>query len=121
MLQWWTCWLLAYSCASGPSDWVWWASAASPLFTMQVLLNIPETGVAQANGKSLKRYYERFPESYAAYRASTSILLPMVGYSYVPMALKRTLFLDLERYEYRPRTKGAPQTSTRSSAGTKVE
>jgi len=121
MLQWWSCWVLAYSCASGPADWMWWASAASPLFTMQVLLNIPETGVAQANGKSLKRYYERFPESYAAYRASTSILLPMVGYSYVPMALKRTLFLDLARYEYRPRPKGTPQTSTRTTAGKKAE
>ena len=46
-----------------------------------------------------------------AYRASTSILLPMVGYKYVPQALRRTIFLDFERFEYglaaaRPRTPG---------------
>ena len=82
---------------------------------MHVLLNIPATGVCQANGKSLKRYYDRFPETYAAYRASTSILLPMVGYQYVPMFLKRTVFLDRECYEYRPRPEGAVQTSTRSA------
>ena len=76
--------------------------AVSPLFTMHVLLNLPATGVAQANGKNLARYYDSWPDEYARYRASTSILLPMVGYAHVPLALKRTLFLDLERYEYRP-------------------
>ena len=72
---------------------------------MHVLLNIPATGVTQANGKNLRRYYEAdkgVREAYARYRTSTSILLPMVGYERVPMALKRTLFLDFERYEYRP-------------------
>jgi len=122
MLQWFGCWLLAYSCAAGPTDPLFWFCGLSPVFTMHVLLNIPATGVAQANGKSLKRYYERFPESYARYRANTSILLPMVGYRFVPMALKRTLFFDLARYEYRPRSSdpgsggaapAAVQTSTR--------
>ena len=27
----------------------------------------------------------------------------MVGYEHVPLLLKRTLLLDFERYEYRPR------------------
>ena len=69
---------------------------------MQILLRTEATGVANANGKNLKRYYDKCPVEYAAYRESTSILVPMVGYKYVPMVLKRTLFLDLERYEYRP-------------------
>ena len=34
--------------------------------------------------------------------ASTSILLPMVGYRHVPMVLKRTVLLDLAKYEYQP-------------------
>ena len=76
----------------------------SPLFTFQIPLNTPATGVAQANGKGLKRYYESpHKEAYCAYRASTSILVPMVGYRHVRLWLKRSLFLDLERYEYRPR------------------
>eukprot|EP00966_Prymnesium_polylepis_P249452 5767284-Prymnesium_polylepis.1 len=93
MLQWWACWLLAFSSSSGVYDLLWWATSVSPLFTMQILLNVPETGVAQANGKNLKRYYDRFPESYAAYRASTSILLPMLPavYKRIPMLLKRTV------------------------------
>lgn len=106
MLQWWCAWLLAFAASSGLTDAVWWATAVSPLFTMHVLLNIPATGVAQANGKSLKRYYDACPTEYARYRASTSILLPMVGYAHVPLALKRTLFLDLARYEYRPASGG---------------
>ena len=56
--------------------------------------------------KGLKRYYESpHAEAYKKYRASTSILLLFVGYSHVPLGLKRTIFLDLERYEYTP-TKG---------------
>ena len=61
----------------------------------------------QANGKNLARYYDAWPDEYARYRAATSILLPMVGYIHVPLALKRTLFLDLERFEYRPRPSAA--------------
>ena len=105
MLQWWCAWLLAFAGAAGLADAAWWATAASPLFTMHVLLNIPATGVAQANGKNLKRYYDVCPGEYARYRAQTSILLPMVGYARVPLLLKRTLLLDLERYEYRPSKK----------------
>jgi steroid 5-alpha reductase family enzyme len=107
MLQWMCCWLLALeSSAIGFSDPTWWACAASPLFTFQILLNTPATGVAQANGKGLKRYYESDnAESYKAYRASTSILIPMVGYYWVPTWLKRSVFLDFEKYEYRPKKK----------------
>jgi hypothetical protein len=63
--------------------------------------------VAQANGKGLKRYYQSpHADAYKRYRTSTSILLPFVGYSHVPLWLKRTVFLDLERYEYRPSAGG---------------
>lgn len=119
MLQWWCVWLLAFSCSSGVTDVLWWATSASPLFTMHILLNVPATGVTHANGKNLERYYDKFPETYAEYRASTSILLPMVGYRHVPMILKRTMLLDLERYEYRPQADAT--SSTNSTRGRKAE
>lgn len=104
ILQWWCSWAFAFSSSAGVADLYWWACVLSPAFTMHVLLNIPATGVAQANGKNLKRYYEK-PEvghAYSEYRASTSILIPMMGYQYVPKLLKRTLFFDFAHYEYRP-------------------
>ena len=106
ILQWWCAWLFACgSSKTGFANMEWWCTIISPLFTMQILLNMSGTGVAQSNGKNLKRYYERCPERYAIYRANTSILIPFVGYKFVPMFLKRTIFLDFERYEYRPSLK----------------
>jgi len=102
ILQWWCAWLYAYGSGSGIGDVQWWVAILSPLFTMQVLLNTGGTGVPNCNGKSLSRYYDKFPEEYTAYRKNTSILVPMVGYGCVPMFLKRTIFLDLEKWEYRP-------------------
>lgn len=67
---------------------------------MHILLNMKPTGLCNAEGKNLKRYYNECPERYSAYRASTSILFPMVGYRYVPVFLKRTIFFDFEKYEY---------------------
>ena len=107
MCQFWCCWLLAYSSSpTGISDPIWWATSISPLFTCHILLNMPATGLAQANGKSLKRYYESpHADAYRKYRESTSILLPMVGYRYVPKWLKRSICLDFKKYEYRPKAK----------------
>lgn len=113
MLQWWCAWAFAYASGSGFADPWWWACILSPLFTMQILMNVPASGLAQANGKSLKRYYDQpdVAAAYIAYREGTSILLPMVGYRYVPMCLKRTVFLDLKKYEYRPRSPVVSQLS----------
>jgi len=100
MLQWWSAWAFSYGSGSGVGDIQWWVGILSPLFTMQILLFTNNTGVANANGKNLKRYYDKCPEEYAEYRQSTSILIPMIGYKYVPLFLKRTIFLDLKMYEY---------------------
>jgi len=108
MLMWWCAWLFAYNSIQSDSflsKFLWFASVLSPIFTMHILLNIRETGIANAEGKGLKRYYENCPEEYAAYRANTSILIPMVGYAMVPKSLKRTIFCDFGRYEWRPRNK----------------
>lgn len=104
ILQWWSAWGFSYSSGSGFGDVQWWVGILSPLFTMQILLFTGGTGVANANGKNLKRYYDKCPTEYAAYRKATSILIPLVGYQFVPIFLKRTLFLDLKRYEYKPTT-----------------
>jgi len=101
ILQWWAVWMFAYGSGTGVGDFAWWSCILSPLFTMNILLNTGGTGIANANGKNLKRYYDQCPEQYARYRASTSILIPMIGYKYVPLWLKRTIFMDFERYEYR--------------------
>ena len=69
---------------------------------MQILLNLPATGVYNAEGKNLKRYYDKCAERYATYRENTSMLIPWIGYGRVPLFLKRTFFLDFEKYEYQP-------------------
>lgn len=101
MLQWWSAFGLAFGAGSGWSDVQWWTSILSPVVTMNILLNTGGTGVMNANGKNLKRYYDRYPEEYAKYRNETSILIPMIGYKYVPLALKRTIFFDFACYEYK--------------------
>jgi steroid 5-alpha reductase family enzyme len=114
ILQWWCAWLFAFGSGTGLGDVQWWLSILSPLFTMQILLNTGGTGVMNANGKSLKRYYDNNPEEYAAYRKSTSILIPLPFgiYEYVPMFLKRTIFFDLKSYEYTPKNGETPDEST---------
>mmetsp|Transcript_135986 Transcript_135986/g.379002 ORF Transcript_135986/g.379002 Transcript_135986/m.379002 type:complete len:306 (+) Transcript_135986:56-973(+) len=116
ILQWWCIWALAYSSSEyvgeGYKDLLWWACLTSPVFTMHILLNLPPTGVWNAEGKNLKRYYEQCPDEYARYRESTSVLIPMIGYKYVPLYLKRTIFFDFERYEYKPRQDGGQGSKT---------
>jgi hypothetical protein len=120
MLQWWMCWLFSFGSGTGYDDAQWWCGILSPLFTMQVLLNTSGTGVPNANGANLKRYYDARPEEYAEYRKNTSILIPFIGYKYVPMFLKRTLFLDLKRFEY-PGTKGTKSEHEYPNETTKLE
>lgn len=128
IFQWWCLWAFSYSSSQningGYADPLWWAGIGkfqyiillayftctyysfchlvSPLFTMHILLNMEPTGLCNAEGKSLKRYYDNCPERYTEYRENTSILIPMVGYRYVPLFLKKTLFCDFEKYEYKP-------------------
>ena len=71
---------------------------------MQILMTMEPTGLCNAEGKNLKRYYDKCPDSYSKYRENTSILIPMIGYKYVPMFLKRTIFFDFEKYEYKPKS-----------------
>lgn len=116
MLQWWCAWLVAYGSVVTAttsmtndtglldSPWFWWGlSSLSPLFTMHILLNVPGTGVAHAEGKNLKRYYEsEHGEAYEAYRKSTSPVVPLVGYERLPLWFQRTFLFEWTLYEYRP-------------------
>ena len=107
IFQWWSLWAFSYSSSQNPlggyADTLWWAGIVSPLFSMQILLNMAPTGIMNAEGKNLKRYYDKCPERYAKYRKNTSILIPFIGYGFVPQFLKRTIFFDFEKYEYKPR------------------
>mmetsp|Transcript_19584 Transcript_19584/g.29335 ORF Transcript_19584/g.29335 Transcript_19584/m.29335 type:complete len:320 (-) Transcript_19584:203-1162(-) len=102
IFQWWCAWIFAYGSSTGPGDVQWWCSVLSPVMTMLILLFTPATGVMNANGSNLKRYYDKCPVEYAKYRKETSILIPLPCglYKFVPMFLKRTLFFDLKKYEY---------------------
>lgn len=105
IFQWWCLFAFSYSSSENPlggyADPLWWAGIVSPLFTMQILLNMQPTGISNAEGRNLKRYYEKCPERYTKYRDNTSILIPFIGYGYIPKFLKRTIFFDFERYEYK--------------------
>ncbi|KAL3793338.1 hypothetical protein HJC23_003848 [Cyclotella cryptica] len=106
IFQWWCLWAFAQSSSESNrsyADPLWWACIVSPLFTMHILLNMKPTGLCNAEGENLQRYYDKCPEHYSAYRNSTSILIPMIGYRHVPMLLKRTIFFDFEKYEYKPK------------------
>jgi len=67
---------------------------------MQILLNVPATGICNAEGKNLKRYYEKCSERYTKYRENTSVLIPFIGYGCIPLFLKQTIFFDFKKYEY---------------------
>jgi len=81
----------------------------SPLFTMTLLLCVNGTGIWNAEGKNLKRYYEsENANKYEEYRECTSPLIPMIGYSSIPLPIKRLFLFEWERYEYKPKnTKAA--------------
>merc|ERR1719221_2207741 len=116
IFQWWCLWAFSYSSSGisngGYADPLWWLGILSPIFTMQILMTMEPTGLCNAEGKNLKRYYDRCPERYQKYRDSTSILLPFIGYSHVPTFLKRTLFCDFLKYEYTPSaTDYTPETA----------
>ena len=88
-------------------EFLWLAGIVSPAFTMHILLNVPATGIAHAEGKNLKRYYEseQQADAYRHYRANTSIVVPLPNsvYAKLPSWIKRNLLLEWERFEYRPK------------------
>jgi len=107
IFQWRCAWLLSYgsladySTPSTAAIVLFALGSLSPLFTMNILLNMEPTGVWNAEGKSLKRYYDSEDgEAYKEYRASTSPLIPMVGYKHIPLPVKRAVFFEWKRFEY---------------------
>jgi len=100
ILQWWCMWAFAFSSGTGFGDLLWWACSVSPLFTMHILLNVKPTGIYNAEGQNLARYYEKCPEEYRRYRENTSVLIPMFGYRYIPMVVKRLILCEFSKYEF---------------------
>jgi len=104
IFQWWSSFLLILPILVEKPSFFGWACIMSPLFTCFILLYAGGTGVTNAEGASLKRYYENevMTDKYKAYRENTSILVPMVGYGAIPMPVKRALLFEWQRYEYKP-------------------
>ena len=82
--------------------------AVSPLFTMHILLNTPATGVWNAEGRNLKRYYEHddpsISKNYAEYRKTTPPVFPtvLIPYESLPIGFQRWFCFEWECYEYKP-------------------
>lgn len=110
IFQWWSAFLLILPILVDQPSWYGWAGILSPLFTCFILLYAGGTGLTNAEGNGLKRYYENeaLADDYKSYRENTSILVPMVGYGYIPKIMKRVLLLEWERYEYKPQMSESP-------------
>jgi steroid 5-alpha reductase family enzyme len=91
----------AFAALSGFPYWI--VGLLSPLFTLQILLNTSGTGIWNAEGKNLRRHYESENASqYEEYRRTTSPLIPLVGYEFVPLWIKRNVLFEYSKYEYDP-------------------
>jgi steroid 5-alpha reductase family enzyme len=107
ILQWWSAALLAvlsWDFGNNASSLLLpWISLVSPLFTMQILLTMSGTGVWNAEGKNLKRYYDNkdVRARYIEYRRTTPPVFPVLGYGSVPLQVKRILCFEWKRYEYK--------------------
>ena len=107
-------WVFAasYACLASDRSWQPLAVAAiSPLFTLHILLNTSGTGVWNAEGKNLKRYYEHsdptISNAYRKYRRTTPPVFPtfVIPYESIPLEYQRMFCFEWERYEYRPSKK----------------
>ena len=50
-----------FASLAGYADALWWACGISPIFTMLILLHLKPTGIWNAEGQNLKRYYDQCP------------------------------------------------------------
>ena len=112
-------WVFAawYAILACDNNWSWTSivvASISPLFTIQILLNTSGTGVWNAEGKNLKRYYEHedrtIARNYEAYRRTTPPLFPLITiiipYDKVPLQYQRLFCFEWERYEYKTPSTG---------------
>eukprot|EP00526_Cylindrotheca_closterium_P017143 CAMPEP_0113619488 /NCGR_PEP_ID=MMETSP0017_2-20120614/9897_1 /TAXON_ID=2856 /ORGANISM="Cylindrotheca closterium" /LENGTH=311 /DNA_ID=CAMNT_0000529067 /DNA_START=82 /DNA_END=1017 /DNA_ORIENTATION=+ /assembly_acc=CAM_ASM_000147 len=106
IFQWWSAFFLILPILFEKPSVYGWACILSPLFTCFILLYAGGTGLTNAEGSGLKRYYENatLADDYKSYRENTSILIPMVGYGSIPNGIKRVLLFEWDRYEYKPQT-----------------
>jgi len=105
-------WVFAACYAALATDRFRWTralvAAISPLFTAQILLNTSGTGVPNAEGKNLKRYFEHpdadIARNYEEYRRTTPPVfpVPIIPYESIPPLIQRIFLFEWERYAYKP-------------------
>lgn len=103
ILMWWAAWGLTVKVGAATSLWFTVIALLSPLFTMNVLMFVPDTGLGQCEGRGLKRYYAgdaKVAAAFKEYRESTSILVPMVGWRCIPSWLKATVLFEWPCYAF---------------------
>lgn len=103
ILMWWSAWGLTVRVGAATHP-LWPVLALlSPLVTMKILMFTPSTGLAQCEGAGLRRYYrgdENVASAFKEYREKTSILIPLVGWQYIPNFLKSTLLCEWQQYAF---------------------
>ena len=93
-------------------------ASISPLFTILILCHNSATGIMNAEGKNLKRYYEHPNHEvrllYDAYHKTTPPLVPNllswlipIPYEQYPQSIKRWCFFEFDKYEYKPTPKSS--------------
>ena len=99
LLIWWGLWGAASGAFAGePAG---WATVASPLLTMAILLLL--SGMPTAEGENQLRWMKTPAQAaaFAAYRARTSPLVPLPPalYAAIPRAVQRWLLFEWDRFE----------------------
>mmetsp|Transcript_59241 Transcript_59241/g.63934 ORF Transcript_59241/g.63934 Transcript_59241/m.63934 type:complete len:244 (+) Transcript_59241:723-1454(+) len=107
-------------------------ASISPLFTILILCHNSATGIMNAEGKNLKRYYEHPNHEvrllYEAYHKTTPPLVPNllswlipIPYEQYPQSIKRWCFFEFDKYEYKPTSKSSSSRNNNKNNNKKVD
>ena len=107
ILMWWCSWGLTIALWEGSDNKSLVSQGAlavlSPIVTTVLLLFV--SGLPLAEGQKLERYMGK--EGYKDYRKNTSILVPCIGYAYIPACIQKTLLCEWDMYQYKEPTEQA--------------
>ena len=118
IVLWWGAFVLAAGSFASPAA-AGWATVASPLLTMLILL--AGSGMPTAEGAHQRRWMKTPAQAaaFAAYRARTSPLVPLPPalYAALPLAVKRWVLFEWTMYECPPEEDGAKPPAADGGGG----